>query len=185
MQDVTIRPAGLNDLRRLTEIHNYYVVNTHITFDVQSFEPEQRQPWFNEHSDGRRYRVLVADDSEEGVLGYACTGRFRTKEAYGTTVEASVACRPDATGRGLGKLLYAALFEAIADQDINRIVAGIAQPNPASNALHQGFGFKPVGTFSQVGRKFDKYWDVLWMERPLKLAETLQAQFVGDRTPHA
>jgi phosphinothricin acetyltransferase len=60
------------------------------------------------------------------------------------------------------------LFEAIADQDINRIVAGIAQPNPASNALHQRFGFKPIWTLTQVGRKFDKYWDVLWMERPLK-----------------
>jgi len=71
---------------------------------------------------------------------------------------------------GLGKLLYAALFEAIGDQDINRIVAGIAQANLPSNNLHQHFGFKVIGTFTQVGRKFDKYWDVLWMERPLKLS---------------
>jgi len=172
MQNATIRPASLNDLPSLTEIHNHYVVNTHITFDVQPFEPEQRQSWFNDHSDGRRYRLLVADDPNKGVLGYGCTGRFRTKDAYDTTVEASVACRPDATGQGLGKLLYAALFEEIADQDINRIVAGIAQPNLASNALHQRFGFKIIGAFSQVGRKFDKYWDVLWMERPLKLVGT-------------
>lgn len=115
----------------------------------------------------------MADDPERGVLGYACTGRFRTKDAYDTTVEASVACRPDATGQGLGRLLYTALFEAISHQDVNRIVAGIAQPNPASNHLHQRFGFKIIGTFSQVGRKFDKYWDVLWVERPLKLAGTV------------
>jgi phosphinothricin acetyltransferase len=168
MQNVTVRTASLTDLPSLTEIQNYYIINTHITFDVQPFDPEQRRIWFNDHSDGRRYQLLVADDAKSGVLGYACTGRFRAKEAYDTTVEASVGCRPDATGRGLGKLLYAALFEAIADQDINRIVAGIAQPNPASNALHQHFGFKPIGTFTRVGRKFDKYWDVLWMERPLK-----------------
>jgi phosphinothricin acetyltransferase len=168
MLNVTVRTASLNDLPSLTEIQNYYIINTHITFDVRPFDSEQRRTWFNDHSDGRRYQLLVAGDAKSGVLGYACTGRFRTKEAYDTTVEASVGCRPDATGRGLGKLLYAALFEAIADQDINRIVAGIAQPNPSSNALHQLFGFKPIGTFSQVGRKFDKYWDVLWMERPLK-----------------
>jgi phosphinothricin acetyltransferase len=172
MQNVTIRPASLNDLASLTEIHNYYVLNTHITFDVRPFAPDERRPWFNAHCDGRRYQLLVADDPARGVLGYACTGRCRTKEAYDTTVEASIACRPDGTGRGLGKLLYTALFEAIAGQDINRIVAGIAQPNPASNALHQRFGFKPIGTFTQVGRKFDKYWDVLWMERPLKLSGT-------------
>jgi phosphinothricin acetyltransferase len=49
------------------------------------------------------------------------------------------------------------------------IVAGIAQPNPASYALHQRFGFRAIGTLSEVGRKFEKYWDVLWLERPLKL----------------
>jgi phosphinothricin acetyltransferase len=169
MPSVTIRQASLDDLAGLTEIHNYYVLNTHITFDVQPFTPQQRRSWFQDHSDGHRYRLLVADDPTQGVLGYACTGRFRTKEAYDTTVEASIACRPDATYRGLGKLLYAALFEAITDQDIHRIVAGIAQPNPASNALHARFGFRTIGTFIEVGRKFDKYWDVLCMERPLKL----------------
>jgi phosphinothricin acetyltransferase len=64
---------------------------------------------------------------------------------------------------------YRALFDALADQDINRIVAGIAQPNLASNALHERFGFKSIGVFSQVGRKFGRFWDVMWMERPLKL----------------
>src|ERR1700730_2406202 len=132
---VSVRPASIDDLPSLTEIHNYYIINTHITFDVQPYTPEQRVPWFNDHCDGKRYRILVACGSGTGVLGYACTGRFRTKAPYDTTVEASVACKPEAVGRGLGRLLYGALFDAIADQDINRIVAGIAQPNPASNAL--------------------------------------------------
>ena len=74
-------------------------------------------------------------------------------------------------GRGLGRLLYEALFDSIADQDIHRIVAGIAQPNVASNALHQRLGFQSIGVFSQVGRKFDKYWDVMWLERPLKVPQ--------------
>ncbi len=170
MPNVIVRPAVLADLPRLTEIHNHYVSNTHITFDVRPFRPEQRVAWFHDHSDGRRYRLLVADDAARGVAGYACTGRFRTKDAYDTTVEISIACAPDATSMGLGTLLYAALVEAIADQDIHRIVAGIAQPNPASNALHRRFGFRSIGTFSQAGRKFGKYWDVMWMERPLHLS---------------
>jgi len=164
-----VRPAALEDLPRLTEIHNHYVLNTHITFDVRPYQPEQRVAWFGDHCDGRRYRMVVADDPAGGVLGYACTGRFRTKEAYDTTVEISIACHPDAVGRGLGTALYRALFDAIAGQDIHRIVAGIAQPNPASNALHRRFGFQPVGTFTDAGRKFGKFWDVLWMERPLHL----------------
>ena len=169
MASITIRPAQLTDLRRLTEIQNHYILNTHITFDVQPYAPEQRVSWFHEHSDGRRYRMLVAEDSSAGVLGYTCSGRFRPKQAYETTVELSIACRPDATGRGIGGQLYQALFDLLAKEDIHRIVAGIAQPNAASNALHERFGFKPIGLFSGVGRKFGKYWDVLWLERPLIL----------------
>ena len=167
--NVTVRPASIEDLPGITEIHNYYVVNTHITFDVQPCRPEQRVQWFRDHSDGNRYRLLVACDSHGGILGYTCTGRHRSKDAYDTTVEASVACRPDGVGRGLGTLLYRTLFDALADQDIHRIVAGIAQPNPASNALHARFGFKTIGLFTEVGRKFEKYWDVMWLERPLRL----------------
>lgn len=155
----------------MTEIHNYYVLNTHITFDIQAFTPEQRSTWFHDHSDGRRHRLLVAEDSKAGLLGYATTGHFRTKEAYDTTVEVSIACGRNATGQGIGSQLYEALFTLLAAEDINRIVAGIAQPNPVSNALHQRFGFKPVGTFTSVGRKFGKYWDVMWMERPLILGK--------------
>jgi phosphinothricin acetyltransferase len=166
---VIVRPATLNDLPGITEIHNHYIVNTHITFDIQPYVPEQRASWFNDHSDGNRYRMVVACDAQAEVLGYACTGRHRNKQAYDTTVESSVGCRPEFVGRGLGSRLYAALFEVIADQDINRIVAGIAQPNAASNALHEKFGFKTVGTYSEVGRKFGKYWDVMWLERPLLL----------------
>jgi len=165
--EFTIRSAVLDDLPRLTEIHNHYVTNTHITFDVRPFRPDERIPWFREHCDGRRYRLLVAEDFPLGIVGYATTGRFRAKSAYDTTVEVSVACHPNATGRGIGTALYRALFALIAQEDIHRVLAGIAQPNVASNALHQKFGFKPIGTFTAVGRKFGKYWDVVWMERPL------------------
>lgn len=162
-----IRAASLADLPSVTEIHNYYVQNTHITFDIRPFTPEQRTPWFHDHSDGRRHRILVAEDDGK-ILGYTATGAFRTKEAYETTVEVSVACSPGSTARGIGTQLYQALFPLLEKEDVHRVVAGIAQPNPASNALHERFGFKPVGAFTQVGRKFCKYWDVLWMEKAIR-----------------
>lgn len=167
MTNIAIRPATVADLPGITQIHDYYILNTHITFDVQPYTPEQRRKWFHEHSDGRRFRTLVAADAQGAVLGYTATGPFRPKQAYDTTVEVSIACSQAATGKGVGFHLYQALFTAIAQEDIHRIVAGIAQPNPASNALHARFGFKPIGTFNEVGRKFGRYWDVLWMERPL------------------
>jgi phosphinothricin acetyltransferase len=170
MNNIAIRQATLADVPSIVEIQNYYILNTHITFDVKPHTPGQRLEWFREHSDGRRCRTLVATDAQGAVLGYAATGRFRSKAAYDTTVEASIACSQAAAGQGIGSQLYRTLFDAIAEEDINRIVAGIAQPNQASNALHARFGFKPIGTFSAVGRKFGKYWDVLWMERPLLIS---------------
>lgn len=162
-----IRPATLADLPGITEIHNYYVENTHITFDVRTFTPEQRVPWFHDHNDGARHRTLVAEENG-GIAGYAATGFFRNKEAYETTVEVSVACAPDSKRKGIGSRLYAELFALLEKEDVHRVVAGIAQPNAPSNALHERFGFKKIGAFTEVGRKFGKYWDVLWMEKSIQ-----------------
>jgi phosphinothricin acetyltransferase len=161
----TIRPATLSDLPALTAIYNHYIAHTTITFDLRPFEPDDRRAWFDDHSSTGRHRLLVAEEEGSGVLGYATTSRWRPKAAYDTTVESSVYCRPDAVGRGIGGALYSALFEAIGEEDVHRIVAGISQPNPASVALHLRFGFRQVGTFSSVGRKFGRYWDVAWFER--------------------
>ncbi len=168
MPDLIVRAAARLDLPRLTEIYNYYVVNTPITFDLAPLTVERRATWFDEHSDRGPHRLLVAEESG-AVVGYASTGRFRVKPAYDTTVESSVYCAPEATGRGIGRTLYAALFDAIAGEDINRIVAGVAIPNLASIALHRRFGFRELGTFTENGRKFGRFWDVVWFERPLRL----------------
>jgi phosphinothricin acetyltransferase len=153
-------------LPRLTQIYNHYVLTSPATFDLEPLTVEQRSAWLMEHGKTGRYRLLVADEGGL-VVGYASTSRFRERAAYNTTVEASVYCAPEAVGRGLGTTLYGELFGAIAGENINRIVAGITLPNAASIALHRGFGFVQVGIFSQCGRKFERYWDVAWFERPL------------------
>jgi phosphinothricin acetyltransferase len=166
---LNIRPAARPDLPRLTEIYNHYVIHTPVTFDLQPYTVERRTEWFEQFAPGGRYRLIVA---EEGgiILGYAGTTRFRVKPAYDTTVETTIYCSPQAVGKSVGRKLYAALFAALVEEDINRIVAGYTLPNPASARLHQHFGFTPVGVFSEVGFKFGRYWDVQWTERPLKIS---------------
>lgn len=164
---IVIRPAQDDDLPQLTSIYNYYVLNTPVTFDIKEQSVEERRIWFKQFALTGHYRLLVAAEGKK-ILAYAATTRFRPKAAYQTTVESSVYCAVDAVGQSLGTWLYRALFETISGEDINRIVAGITLPNPASEALHRRFGFKPVGVFSEIGRKFDQYWDILWMERPLR-----------------
>lgn len=164
MREAEIRAPRPADLPTLTEIYNHYIVNTAITFDVQPFSVEERAAWFDLHQETGRYRLMVAQESGQ-VVGFASSGPFRVKRAYDTTVEMTIYCAPQATGRGLGTRLYAGLFKALEGEDIHRAVAGITLPNDASIALHKRFGFTEVGVFSENGRKLGRYWDVLWMER--------------------
>jgi phosphinothricin acetyltransferase len=165
MSEVRIRSADRRDLPRLTEIYNYYVINTPVTFDIEPYTVERREAWFAQFGTAGRHRLLVAE-SDAGIVGYAGTIRFRPKAAYDTTVETTIYCAHDAVGKGIGRQLYAALFQAVREEDIHRFVAGYALPNPATAAIHEKFGFKVVGVFHENGRKFGKYWDVCWVERP-------------------
>jgi phosphinothricin acetyltransferase len=165
MREVKIRPAERHDLPRLTEIYNHYVLHTPVTFDLDPYTVEQREPWFAQFASTGRYRLLVAEGGGE-VVGYAGTTKFRPKAAYGTTAETTIYCAPEAVGKGIGGRLYAALFDTVKGEDIHRFVAGYALPDPATAAIHARFGFKVVGVFSENGRKFGKYWDVCWTERP-------------------
>lgn len=163
---IRIRHAGPGDLTALTEIYNYYVINTAVTFDTAPFDPEARLPWFSQFSPGSRHQLLVISE-DETPLGYACSSQLRPKPAYETSAEVSIYLHPDATGKGLGRQLYEALFAELSRQDLHRCYGIVTLPNDASIALHRSFGFGEVARLNQVGRKFDRYWDTLWMEKPL------------------
>lgn len=185
---VQVRTGTEADLDVLTDIYNHYVRETALTFDTAAFTPDERLPWLRSHPEDGPYRLLVAqeasaDDNATGVLGYATSSPYRPKAAYNTSVEVSVYCAPGTTGRGIGTLLYTALFEALAGEDIHRAYAGIAQPNEPSVRLHDAFGFRHVGTYTEVGRKFGRYWDVSWYEKPL-LSRTAPSASPGpSRSP--
>jgi phosphinothricin acetyltransferase len=166
--EVQVRPGVEGDLKALTDIYNHYVRETPITFDTSVFTPEERRPWLLSHpEDGPHLLKVAADADSQEILGYATSSPFRAKPAYATSVEVTVYLAPHAGGRGIGTLLYKALFESLAAEDVHRAYAGIAQPNEASRRLHERFGFRHVGTYREVGRKFGRYWDVAWYEKEL------------------
>ncbi|POX41512.1 GNAT family N-acetyltransferase [Streptomyces sp. Ru73] len=169
--EVQVRPGTEADLTALTDLYNHYIRETAITFDTEPFTPEERRPWLLSHPEDGPHRLLVAREAAAAphgrLLGYATTSPFRPKPAYRTSVEVTVYLAPEATGRGVGTLLYKALFEALEGEDVHRAYAGIALPNPGSVALHARFGFRHVGTYAEVGRKFGRYWDVAWYEKEL------------------
>lgn len=161
-----VRPGTEDDLKELTRIYNHYVVGTPITFDVEPLTVDQRLPWLLAHPDSGPHRLLVAEDGGQ-LLGYATSSPFRPKPAYATSVETSVYLAPEHVGRGVGSLLYTALFAALEDEDVHVALAGITVPNEASQRLHERFGFRPVGRYEQVGRKFGRFWDVAWFQKSM------------------
>ncbi|MFG2791216.1 GNAT family N-acetyltransferase [Streptomyces sp. NPDC048419] len=166
--EVQVRPGAEADLEALTDIYNHYVRETPITFDTAVFTSEERRPWLLSHPEDGPYRLMVATDGDtQEILGYATSSPYRTKHAYATSVEVTVYLAAHAGRRGIGTLLYQALFEALADEDLHRAYAGIALPNEASTRLHERFGFRHLGTHREVGRKFGRYWDVAWYEKEL------------------
>jgi phosphinothricin acetyltransferase len=164
--ELAVRPAAEHDLEPLNDMYNQYVKDTHFTFDLEPITIEARREWFTYYRRAGRHRLLVAV-SADTVVGYACSSQWRTKPAYETSIETSVYLAPDAVGHGAGTKLYQELFKSLEDEDVHRAYAGIALPNPASVALHERFGFKRVAHFTEQGRKFGRYWDVAWFEKPL------------------
>lgn len=164
---VVIRPGEERDVPALLDIYNHYVLHANATFDMTPLTLEQRLEWFSHYAPAGRHRLLVAE-RDGVVLGYATSSVFRPRAAYDRTIETSIYLRPGVTGMRLGTRLYEALFAAIADEDIHRAYAVVAVPNDASVALHQAFGFAEVGRLNEVGRKFDRWWDVVFLEKRLR-----------------
>lgn len=166
MSALDVRLCSSDDLEQLNEIYNHYIRTSPATFDLEPKSVAWRREWFGHYSAEGRHRVFVAVDGA-GVLGFASSSQLRPKAAYDTSIETSIYVAPDATGRGVGTELYAALFDALKGEDVHRAYAGITMPNDASVALHERFGFARAGTYREQGRKFGRYWDVSWYEKAM------------------
>jgi phosphinothricin acetyltransferase len=161
---VEIGPATADDLSGIVEILNDAAANSIASFDTRATSVVERRAWFERFSSTGPYRLLVARRGDL-ILGYACSQRYRDHEAFGETVEVSIALDASCRGQGVGTSLYRALFDRLAGEPVHVVLAGIAMPNDASVALHRRFGFTEVGTFREYAVKNGRYISSLWMQR--------------------
>jgi phosphinothricin acetyltransferase len=159
-----IRPADAADLPAIAEIYNDAVLHSTATFDTQPWTKDVQARWLQQH--GHPYAVLV-DDQKGEVMGWASLGPYRPKVAYRLTVEDSVYVRSDVQGGGIGALLLARLLEVAADNGFHAVIARIVDGNPTSERLHRRLGFRRVGVEREVGRKFERWLDVVVMQKVL------------------
>jgi phosphinothricin acetyltransferase len=163
---VTVADATHDHLGAFSAIHEEAARESAATFDVEA------------HPIGWWEDLLAAVDPEAGdfllaaldgdrAVGYAKSGPHRAKASYATTRETTVYVASSHRGAGVGHALYGELLGRLDRLPLAMAVAGVTQPNPASDALHVAHGFEPIGTFSAVGVKFGRPWDVLWYQRPL------------------
>lgn len=165
--EIIVRPARASDLPALTDLYNHYVLNSHVTFDMEPFSVEARRAWFDHYHETGPHRLLVAV-RDDGIAGYASSSPLRPKPGYSSSVETSVYIHPEHLGLRIGNTLYSELFRLLSHEEgLHRAYAGVALPNDASIALHRKHGFHELGLFHEVGHKFGRYWSVQWFERPL------------------
>jgi L-amino acid N-acyltransferase YncA len=162
---MNLRPALPSDAPAIAAIYNHYILTTTISFEedaVDAAEIAGRMAAVH----GARLPYLVAE--EHGVVtGYAYATPWRARRAYRSSVETSVYVRNGQHGRGTGSALYGRLLEQLTSGGYHLAIAGIAQPNAASVALHEKLGFEKVAHFKEVGFKLNQWVDVGYWQRML------------------
>ena len=158
-----VRPAQQADLPAILEIYNEAVLNTTATYDNEPRTLEHRVAWFEDHAK-TNHPVFVAEDEEGRIVGWSALNPFHARAGYRFTTENSVYVAADHRGRGIGKQLMPPLITGARERGLHAIIAGIDANSTASIRLHASFGFVQVGCLKQVGFKFDRWLDVLYME---------------------
>lgn len=158
-----IRPASAADAPAIRAIYNHYVAHSIATFEEQPLTVAAMQAQMAAVQDKQLPWLVVEHDGE--VAGYACASPWKTRSGYRFTVETSIYLAPDRIGHGFGTRLYASLLEALRGRGIHCVIGGAAQPNPASVALHEKFGFTRIAHFREDGFKFGRWIDVVYWQK--------------------
>lgn len=160
-----IRPAVAADLPAMLAIYNDVIATTTAIYAYEPRSAEAHATWF-EAKRADDWPVLVAED--DGTLaGFGSYGPFRAWPAYLHTVENSIYVAADRRGRGIGSLLLPAIVEHAAQRGFHTMIAGIDAENAASLHLHAKFGFRKVAQFHEVGWKFGRWLDLVFLQRIL------------------
>ena len=164
MSGILIRPARVEDLPIINEIYNHYVLHSTCTYQTEPETMESRRAWFDHH--GEKHPITVAEESGQ-IVGWGSLSRFHPRAAYSQTVENSVYVDHRLHRRGIGRSLLADLIDRAERIGHHAISAGIDGEQSPSVALHAALGFEQVGYLKQVGFKFGRWLDVIYMERLL------------------
>lgn len=162
----TLRPASLNDIPAIQAIYAHHVQHGTGTFETDPPSVEAMRSRFNAIA-GRGFPYLVAENEDE-VIGFGYAGPFRDRQAYQFTVEDSIYLHPEHRGQGIGRLLLARLIADATEAGFKQMIALIGDSdNRASIRLHARVGFATTGTLQRVGLKFERWLDVVIMQRTL------------------
>ena len=162
-----IRHASPEHLPGITEIYNDAVAHTTAIWNDKLVDVDNRQQWLQQRR-AAGYPVLVAVDDAGAVAGYASFGDFRAFDGYRFTVEHSVYVHREQRRRGVARQLLAQLIEEARTIGKHVMVAAIEAENKPSIDLHTALGFVHAGRMAEVGTKFGRWLDLVWMQRTLQ-----------------
>ena len=170
----TIRPSHDGDLPAIARIYGHHVLHGTGTFETTPpTEAEMAARRADVLGKGLPWLVVEGDDGQ--VLGFAYGNWFKPRPAYRFSVEDSIYLAPEAAGQGLGRALLAELLSALERGGIRKVMAVIGDSaNAGSIGVHRALGFEPVGTVKSCGWKFNRWLDIVLMEKTLG---------AGDATP--
>lgn len=161
MQDLIIRPAKIEDAQAMLDIYSYYVEHTAISFEYDVPSLEEFTNRLNSYL--QEYACFVALIDEQ-IIGYAYGSKHRYRTAYQWSLESTIYLDSNFHSKGIAKKLYHQLFAELKNLGYYNVYAGVALPNPKSEFLHKSMGFREIGIFRNIGYKFDKWHDVMWLE---------------------
>ncbi|WP_260926576.1 arsinothricin resistance N-acetyltransferase ArsN1 family B [Novosphingobium sp. 9] len=159
-----IRNAIPQDAAACAAIYAPFVTDTCVSFELEAPDTEEMARRIARY--GTSHVWLVAERAGQ-VLGYAYGSPHRDRAAYASSCDVGIYVDPAAARQGVGRALYGALLPMLAAQGRHAAFAGIALPNAASIALHEGMGFAPLGIYREVGWKLGAWHDVGWWQRLL------------------
>jgi L-amino acid N-acyltransferase YncA len=155
-----LRPATADDLPAIRALYDHYVATSTCTFQLEPDAPGEREAWF--HNRGPAHPVIVADAA--GLFGWAALSPWKPRGGYAGSVEVSVYVRPDRHRQGVGRALLAELIRLGRAAGLHTLLAGVCTEHPGSLALHEVLGFRRVAHLREVGRKFGRWLDVVYLQ---------------------
>ena len=157
-----IRTATRDDAAAINDIQNYYVERSTATFLTEPLTLQERQDWFDGHSDVHPITVAVASGA---TVGWGALGTFRPRAAYSRTAELSVYVHHEWHRRGIGRAIVIDLIDRAQALDYHALVGGCCSEAEPSIALLETLGFVRVAHFPEVGRKLGRWLDVVFLQR--------------------